>query len=118
NLFDGGRSESDVEQAEANRDAVSARLQETRTLIELEVEREFREIANSIQRIEVTGATLESAREALRIAELGYGQGVITLIDYQDTDLGLHQAEILHIQAVYSFLIAEAKLRAAMGESF
>jgi outer membrane protein TolC len=53
----------------------------------------------------------------LRIAELGYGQGVITLIDYQDTDLGLHQAEILHIQAVYSYLIAEAKLRAAMGES-
>ncbi len=116
NLFDGGRSESEVEQAEANRDAVNSRLGETRTLIELEVEREYREIANSIQRIEVTSATLESALEALHIAELGYAEGVITLIDYQDTDLGLHQAEILHIQAVYSYLIAESKLRAAMGE--
>lgn len=117
NLFDGGRAESAVDEVQANRDALNARLTETRTLIGLEVESTYLEIINAKQRIEVTNTTLTSAREALRMAELGYSEGVVTYIDYLDTDLGLRQAETLHIQAVYAYMIANAKFRAAIGES-
>jgi outer membrane protein TolC len=117
NLFNGGRTDSAVDEAEANRDALNAKLEETRTLVLLEVESTMMEIANAFQRIEVTSATLESAREALRMAEIGYSEGVVTYIDYLDADQGLRQAETLHLQAVYAYMIADAKFRAAIGES-
>ncbi|MCX6645691.1 MAG: TolC family protein [bacterium] len=117
NLFNGGRTDSAVDQADANRNALNAKLEETRSLVLLEVESTMMEIANAFQRIEVTSATLASAQEALRMAELGYSEGVVTYIDYLDSDLGLRQAETLNLQAVYAYMIADAKFRAAIGQS-
>jgi outer membrane protein len=117
NLFSGGRTESAVNAAEANRDALNAKLDETRSLVLLEVESTMMELTNAVQRIDVTSATLASAQEALRMAELGYSEGVVTYIDYLDSDLGLRQAETLNLQAVYAYMIADAKFRAAIGES-
>ena len=50
------------------------------------------------------------------MAELGYSEGVITYIDYLDADLGLRLAETLHLQAVYAYMIANARYDAAIGE--
>ena len=114
-LFDGGRSRAQEDQASARRDALAAQLEEARSMVELEVEAAYRSLVESLDRIEVARRTLASAKEALRIAELGYSEGVIAYIDYQDADLGLRQAETLHLQAVYGYLIAESGLHAALG---
>jgi outer membrane protein TolC len=116
-LFDSGRAETAADEARARRDALAVQLDDVRTLVELEVEAAYRELTNSLERIEVARATLETASEALRIAELGYAEGVIIYIDYKDADLGLRQAETLHLQAVYQYLIARSALRSALGVS-
>ncbi len=116
-LFDSGRAETAADEARARRDALAVQLDDIRSLVELEVEAAYRELTNSLERIEVARATLETASEALRIAELGYSEGVITYIDYKDADLGLRQAETLHLQAVYQYLIARSTLRSALGVS-
>ena len=115
NLFDSGRSGKSVDQASASRDALKAQLEETRTLVALEVESAYHALSDAINNIEVSSATLESAREALRIAEIGYSEGVITYIDYQDADLGLRQADSFRLKAIYGYLIAQSALKASMG---
>ena len=114
-LFDGGRARAAIDQAESTRDSVSARLDEAESLVSLEVQNAYLTLTKSLDRIEVARTTLESAREAVRIAQLGYTEGVITYIDYQDADLGYRQAETMFLQAVYGYLIAQSGLDAAMG---
>ncbi len=114
-IFDAGRASAAMDQARGTRESLEAQLDNVRSLIALEVESGYRTLIESLERIEVSGATVISAAEALRIAELGYGEGVITYLDYQDADLGYRQAEIMYVQAVYGYLIAESKLNAAMG---
>ena len=114
-FYDFGRSRASMEEGWAKRDALRAQVEDTRTLVGLEVESAYKSLMTSLERIEVARTTLESAREALRIAELGYSEGVIAYIDYQDADLGYRQAETLHLQAVYEYLTAVSGLRAAMG---
>jgi len=116
-LFDSGRARASMDEARARRDALATRIDEVRSLVELEVESSYLTLVQTLERIEVAETTLDSAREALRIAELGYSEGVITYIDYQDADLGLRQAEMLFLRAVYEYLIAESRLNAAMGLS-
>ena len=114
-LYDSGRARASMDEAGARRDALAVQVEETRTLVELEVESAWRELGESLERITVARTTLESAREAVRIAELGYSEGVITYIDYQDADLGYRRAETLHLQAVYQYLTAKSRLAAALG---
>ena len=114
-FYDFGRSRASMEEGWAKRDALRAQVEDIRTLVGLEVESAYKSLMTSLERIEVARATLESAREAVRIAELGYSEGVIAYIDYQDADLGYRQAETLHLQAVYEYLTAVSGLRAAMG---
>ena len=116
-LFDSGRARASMDEARSRRDALENRLDEVRSLVELEVENSYLTLVQALERIEVAEATLESAREALRIAELGYTEGVITYIDYRDADLGLRQAETQYLRAVYEYLIADSNLGAAMGNS-
>jgi outer membrane protein len=116
-LFDSGRARASMDEARARRDALMSRLDEVRSLVELEVENSYLTLVQALERIEVARTTLASAQEALRIAELGYTEGVITYIDYQDADLGLRQAETQYLRAVYEYLIAESNLEAAMGRN-
>jgi len=114
-LFDSGRADVARDEARSRRDALLVQIEDTRTFIALEVESAYRDLVATLERIEVARRTLVSATEALRIAELGYREGVITYIDYKDADLGYVQAETLHLQSVYGYLAAESALRAAMG---
>jgi outer membrane protein TolC len=116
NLYDGGRTESSVDEARANRDALDVLLADTRTLVQLDVQSAYLAVSDAVQQVEMTTSALESAREALRIAELGYAEGVIPYIDYQDADLGLMQAETFHVKALYGYLTAMSRLHAAIGE--
>jgi outer membrane protein TolC len=113
-LYDSGRAHAATKEAESKRDSLLAKVDETRSLVSLEVENAYRSVNDAIDRIAVASATVESASEALRIAKVGYSEGVIPYIDYQDADLGYNQAETMYLQAVYGYLIAESNLKAAL----
>jgi outer membrane protein len=113
-LYDSGRAHAATKEAVSKRDSLLAKVDETRSLVSLEVENAYRSLNDAIDRIAVASATVESASEALRIAKVGYSEGVIPYIDYQDADLGYNQAETMYLQAVYGYLIAESNLKAAL----
>ena len=60
---------------------------------------------------------VEQAREAVRIAELNYGEGLATNLDVLTAQVGLRQASTNYSQALYDCVISDAQLEKAIGRS-
>ncbi len=58
---------------------------------------------------------VEQAREAVRIAELNYSEGLATNLDVLTAQVGLRQASTNYSQALYDLVISEAMLEKAIG---
>ena len=55
------------------------------------------------------------AKDALRIAEIGYDNGVTTNLDVLDTQVSLGQVEKNLAEGIYDYLMARAQLDRVMG---
>jgi outer membrane protein TolC len=61
---------------------------------------------------------VDEAREALKIAEVSYDNGVGTNLDVLDAQVSLSQIQTNLASGIYDYLMAEASLKRNMGESF
>jgi len=61
---------------------------------------------------------VEEAREALKIAEVSYDNGVGTNLDVLDAQVSLSQIQTNLASGIYDYLMAEAYLKRSMGENF
>jgi outer membrane protein TolC len=55
------------------------------------------------------------AKEAVRIAEIGYDNGVTTNLDVLDTQVSLSQVEKNLAEGIYDYLMAQAQLDRILG---
>jgi outer membrane protein len=60
---------------------------------------------------------VEQAREAVRIAELNYAEGLATNLDVSTAQVALSQARTNFSQALYDCVISQAQLEKAVGRS-
>jgi outer membrane protein len=60
---------------------------------------------------------VEQAREAVRIAELNYTEGLATNLDVSTAQVALSQARTNYSQALYDCVISQAQLEKAVGRS-
>jgi outer membrane protein len=60
---------------------------------------------------------VEQAREAVRIAELNYSEGLATNLDVSTAQVALSQARTNYSQALYDCAISQAQLEKAVGRS-
>jgi len=58
---------------------------------------------------------VDQAQESLRIAELNYKEGMVTVLDVQQAQTALSQAKTNYSQALYDYVVAQAELQKAMG---
>lgn len=63
------------------------------------------------------GRNVEQAREAVRIAELNYAEGLATNLDVSTAQVALSQARTNYSQALYDCVISQAQLEKAVGRS-
>jgi len=63
------------------------------------------------------GKNVEQAREAVRIAELNYAEGLATNLDVSTAQVALSQARTNYSQALYDCAISQAQLEKAVGRS-
>ncbi|MFZ2149295.1 MAG: TolC family protein [Sedimentisphaerales bacterium] len=78
----------------------------TKALLSIEDAREF---------VESQRLNLTRAKEGLRLAEVGYKQGINTQVEMIDAQAALTTARVNHYQAIYSHIIAKLDLQKAMG---
>jgi multidrug efflux system outer membrane protein len=114
-IFDGGRREARVEQAQARREQVLAGYQRS-------VETAFREVADAIVNVEESArneeqlrARLDAARNALELSTLRYESGYSPYIEVLDAQRTANLAELVFVRNRQARLAFSVDLMRALG---
>jgi outer membrane protein len=81
----------------------------------LEVESGYRTISQEYENIQMGLKNMESAKEGVRIAELNYHEGMITILELNSSYNELTRAKVNYLQALYNYNIAIAELEKVTG---
>lgn len=114
-IFDGGLNRSLVRQAKANENKAKITLDQTTLGVTLEVKQAFLNLQSAEKQIETAQKGLVSAREALRVANLRYQEGVGTPVEISDANAQFVAARTAVVNAIYQYRIAVSNLQRAIG---
>ena len=103
------RAKAQLVQAEAAEDGLTA-------LIKLEVKSAYLALKEAEESIKSQKKNIEEAEEAYRIAEKQFENGLLSNVEYLDTQLALSQAKANYVKALGQFNIARAALHRAVGK--
>jgi len=81
----------------------------------LQVESGYRTISQEYENIQMGLKNVESAKEGVRIAELSYKEGMITILELNSSYNELTRAKVNYLQALYNYNIAIAELEKITG---
>ncbi|MEZ5331123.1 MAG: TolC family protein [Thermoanaerobaculia bacterium] len=98
-LFSGGRHAAATAQAQLEAEAAHHELEGFERSVGLEVEQAWVEADTARQRRDTAGAAVEAAREAERVVEARFRQGVVRTIDVLDAATALREAETRELEA-------------------
>ncbi len=116
NLFDGLYTFSRVRSAKASREIAREDLEQLMRDAALEVRQAYYSVQEARQRVDVSSKTVELAEEELRLAEERYHLGAGTMLELIDAQVSLSQAKVAHVEALYDYVLSQAKLRKAVGK--
>ncbi len=116
-VFEGQRTIGVVREAEATLEQARGRRQLLDIGLGLELTRARRSLAAGRAATVLAEATLESARERLRLADGRYKAGVGTALEVSDAQLGFASALAQRVQAQFQLSAARAQLLHALGRS-
>lgn len=116
-IFDGFYTKSKVDQAWARYAQAGLAKENTAEATAVDVRRACLDLRRAQSIIDSQRDNIVEAREALRISEVAYGNGVGTNLDVLDSLVSLSQAEQYYASGIYDYLMAKASLDRTMGES-
>jgi outer membrane protein len=114
-IFQGGATRAAVEGLDAELLAATSELEASQLAIRAEIASARLEIAGAKATIDAAAAVVESARETLRLAEARYEAGAGSIVELQDAQTALTNAEGQAVQAAYGLSLARTRLLAALG---
>ncbi len=114
-IFDQGITHAQVEQARGQLAAANATVESARENIQLNVKQTLVNLVSANATFQQTQAELENAREVLQATQAQYAAGVTTLPLLLNAEVGLTQALVDQVNAVYTLRQAEAAFLFAEG---
>jgi outer membrane protein TolC len=114
-IFDGGLTRARVNEAKADVNSARASVVTAKQAVALDVRGALLDLQEAMRQRQTTAANVVQAREAFRIAQVRFKAGVSTTVEVTDAQVALTQALNNQVNADYSFLTAEARLRKALG---
>jgi outer membrane protein TolC len=114
-VFDGGVSSAKKEQAAASVAQADIRLQQTKRLVEIQVQQATYSLEGALKGLEAARRGLQAAYEAHRLARLRFRDGVGTAVEVTDAAANLTEAETAEASARYGVLMTWAQLKRATG---
>jgi outer membrane protein len=114
-VFDGGVAARAVRSARIDvRDSELGYTDLTQQVY-LDVESAHLTLVTALKRIDLTEKQVESAQESYDAAYGRYKNGVAPITEVIDATVALSNSKVNHTQATYSYLLAEAQLKQAVG---
>ena len=114
-VFTFGRLEGNIEAAEARLRTLDNRYEDLRQQIVLETRTSYYRLENAIESIPVRQVQTEASGEAVRLARALYREQLGSMVELNESEALLAQAEAHKASAVYAAKIAEAALEFATG---
>jgi outer membrane protein TolC len=114
-IFDGLGREGRVHQQKATLDQSRYRLANTQEQAFLEIRQSLLTLRNAEEFVESQKMNRSRAREGLRLAEVGYREGIASEVEVSDARSALTTARGLYFESVYGHAVSRLNLQLAMG---
>ena len=114
-LFEGGRVQGRVREAEARVQQEKARLADLRARIYYEVQSDFLDLKAADERVGVAEGALALAREQLQQAKDRFASGVADNVEVVQAQEALADADENHIASLYAQAVARLSLARTLG---
>ena len=114
-IFDGLMREGRVAQERARLKKQNINLLDVRERALYEVKNALFGLRDAAESVEVQKLTLAQAHEGLRLAEVGYREGVLDQVSVLDARAALMKAELLYFKSLFDHAAARIDLEKAMG---
>lgn len=115
-LFTGLSNLNKLHQSQARRRQAEVALAQVEDGIRLEVQAQALALNQEVKNIGYQSRAVEVAKQALALAEQRYQNGLLTNLEYMDTQLALTQSRMSYLNSLANYRIAKARLLKAMGE--
>ncbi|HWA11420.1 MAG TPA: TolC family protein [Opitutaceae bacterium] len=117
NIFDGRATTGRVIQARSAREQAHLALTEAQLGVEVEVRTAYSSFQEATELADASQKVVAEAEEAVRLATARYNAGTATQLDVLQAQVDLTTARTNQVQAYYTYNVAVARLRKAMGLS-
>lgn len=117
NVFDGRATAGRVAQARSLLEQTKLAVAEAQLSVDVDVRRAVSTFQQATELAEASKKVVEQAEEAVRLANARYNAGTATQLDVLTSQVDLTTARLNQLQAFYSYNVAVATTRKAMGLS-
>ncbi len=114
-IFTGLKRSAQIGEMNVMKKIMDLNLKQLNDATQLEIESKYRTINQEYENIELGLKNMESAKEGVRIAELNYHEGMITILELNSSYNELTRAKVNYLQALYNYNIAIAELEKLSG---
>jgi len=114
-IFDGRATAGRVAQARSQLEQAKLSLAEAQLSVDVDVRRAISTYQQATELAEASKKVVEQAEEAVRLANARFGAGTATQLDVLTSQVDLTTARLNQLQAYYSYNVAVANVRRAMG---
>lgn len=116
-VWDGRATRGRVNQALSQQEQSRLSLADATLAVEVEVRRALSALNEATELADAAVKVVEQAEEALRLANARYGAGTATQLELLSAQVALTQARNNQLEANYSYNVAAASARRAIGQS-
>jgi outer membrane protein TolC len=114
-IWQGGRAEGDIEQANAALGQRQAELEDTRSRVESEVRSAFLDLQSAAQQVEVARRSVEVAKQNLDLIRQRFEAGVSDNLEVVQAQQSVAAAQLDYINSVFAHNVAKLSLGRAVG---
>ena len=116
-LFEGGRRVGELRVADSKTRSAMALAQTIADTISFQTVEAWHQMATALKAIDLAKPAVTQARENYRLVKARAAQGDATATELTDAETALTRAEQDHLNSIYDYLTARARLDYAMGQT-
>ena len=115
-VIDGFQKRYNIKQSKVTRNMLALQREDTERNLRIAIRNYNDQMELCIKNYQAANATVEIAQKSYDISEKMYEVGKATLVELNDAQLALQQAQLTEAQAVYNFMVTKASLDELIGK--
>ena len=115
-VFDGFQKHNAIKQTKVTRNMLALQREDAERNLRIAIRNFNDQMALCIKNYQAANETVEIAQKSYDISEKMYEVGKATMVELNDAQVALQQAQLTQAQAVYNFMVTKASLDEIIGK--